>query len=130
MLKLVVYHDRIDGIGHDQELKIVEGLKKVAKIIKVDTTKGFKEIEEEYFKTRTSDLYNKFASNASLDIMGSRIEKQLQELKSYEDDIFPSEKEIQDVLNIYENKLSKETRERLKDYLYFKESQEFRKRKN
>lgn len=126
MLKLVVYHDRIEGIGHTQEIKIIEGLRKVAKIIKLDATMGFNEVEEEFFKTRLSDLYNAFVSSALRDIVGSEIGKKLQSLKNFEANEFPSKKQIQDVIDVYDNKISNETCEKLENYLYFKKNREFR----
>lgn len=126
MLNLVVYHDRISGMGYVQEVKIIRGLEEIAEILKLDTSGDFNKVKDTYFRFRVWDQYVLFINSVAQDVVGGRVKLELEQLKDYEADEFPSEMKIKEIIKPYNEVITTETNERLKDYLYFKTNRQFR----
>jgi hypothetical protein len=118
--KSITWGNRWSGISEEDQHKMISYFREVSEKIHLNSSEVHQAFEE-FYKLNLKDYFIKLQENVR-GYNQADVEKKLAGLIDFEESIFPSEKQIRNLLSDYDINIKLSTEEVLKDYIYYKEN--------
>lgn len=125
-LNTIIYSGRWGGLGTNQTHKLKDDMELLVKKLGINDKKVNDTIED-FYRQHTWDMFQYFTSTylkGRSDI--NELSKKLNDIYNRESTNYPTQKNLLEVLGIGEKDLQEEEKEKLKDYLYYKQNRKLR----